>query len=68
MSHLKKIRSRKSTINMLPSKGKPNLGAAARLMVPVILEALHNIDNEKKAGERRHTRIDETPIATLARD
>ena len=51
---------------MLPSKGKPNPGAAARLMVPVILEALHNIDNEKKTKERHHTRIDEKPIATSA--
>jgi len=42
---------------MLPSNGKPNLVAAVRLMVPVILEALHNIDNEEHAtiGEKPGT-------------
>ena len=51
MPELKTIRRRASTINMLPSVGKPDLDAAAKLMVPVILEALHAIDNEKKAPE-----------------
>lgn len=68
MSHLKRIMTRESTINMLPSKGKPNLGAAAKLMVPVILEAIYNIDNEKKAGERDQTKVDERPITTAPGD
>jgi len=54
MPRLKTIKHPASTINMLPSNGKPNLGAAVGLMVPVILEALHNIDNEEHAttGEK----------------
>jgi len=68
MPHPKKIMGRESTINMLPSKGKPNLGAAAKLMVPVILEAIHNIDNKKKVGEKSHKNNDSRPIATTPRD
>jgi hypothetical protein len=54
MPRLKTTKRRASTINMLPSNGNPNLGAATRLMVPVVLEALHGIDNEKNAttGEK----------------
>jgi len=42
---------------MLPSNGKPNLGVVVRLMVPVILEALHNIENGKDVttGEKPGT-------------
>ncbi len=49
MPRFKTTKRRTSTINMLPSNGKPNLGAAAKLFVPVVLEALHSIDNEKNA-------------------
>ena len=30
-----------NTIKMLPSKGKPNINIAAKLMVPLIIESLH---------------------------
>jgi hypothetical protein len=64
MPHLNTIKCQASTINMLPSNGKPDFSAAAKLMVPVILEALHDIDNEKKvrAGENsRATGIPSSP-------
>jgi len=39
----------KDTINMLPSKGKPDLDAAARLMVPLILETIYSSEVEKNS-------------------
>jgi len=61
MTHLKPIKRRASTINMLPSVGKPDVGVATRLMVPVILEALHDIDNKKKAVASENCRATATP-------
>jgi len=42
------------TINMLPSEGKPDLNAAVKLMVPVILEAIHTNDTEKNTEEKQN--------------
>ena len=68
MSHQKKTNTRESIIKMLPSKGKPNLGAAAKLMVPVILEAIHNSDNKKKSEDKKHTHFDEGRNDTASSD
>jgi len=44
--------AREAKINMLPSKGQPNLDAAARLMVPLVLDAIHQTDALKNAKKR----------------
>jgi hypothetical protein len=63
MPRLKTTKRRASSINMLPSNGKPNLAAAARLMVPVVLEVLHSINNEKDTAIGENPRKSGTPIS-----
>lgn len=36
---------------MLPSRGRPDLKAAARLMVPVVLEAISTMNQQPQGAE-----------------
>ena len=59
--------AREANINMLPSKGAPDLNAAAKLMVPLVLDALYQSDAQQSPEEKSVNQKDEkiTPICPV---
>ncbi len=55
--------ARETKINMLPSRGQPDLDAAANLWVPLILEAIHQANIQKNSEENSDANSDQIPAS-----
>lgn len=67
-SYLRKAVARETKINMLPSRGQPDLDAAANLMVPLILEAIYLADVQKNSGKNSDADSDQKTPAIAPAD